>query len=275
MLKNNFVDKYNKLIYNLFMKWGDKMIELDNLTPQAILSGLAEENGIYTCIYCGKVFEAGEVFPIGERFFTARRAAEVHVREHDDILQQVFDAGEKTLSLTENQRTLLTLFAEGKRDAEIAKELGVTASTVRHQRFMFRERAKGAKLFLAAWAIAEEGKNKKKDAAEDTLLAPHEGAKMVDERYVITEEENRKILENVFESLKPLKLKVFSKKEKKKIVILRQVAAQFESGKQYSEPEVNAVLKAIWDDFATMRRYLVEYGYLDRTKDGKTYWKRG
>lgn len=257
------------------MKWGDEMIELDNLTPQAILSGIAEENGNYTCVYCGRVFEAGEVFPIGERFFAARRAAEMHAAEHDDALQQIFETGEKALSLTENQKTLLTLFAEGKRDAEIAKELGVTASTVRHQRFMFRERAKGAKLFLAAWAIAEEGKNRKKDAAEDALLAPHEGAKMVDERYVITEEENQKILENVFISLEPLKLKVFSKKEKKKIVILRQVAAQFEPERKYTEPEVNAILKDIWDDFATMRRYLIEYGYLDRTKDGKTYWKRG
>lgn len=251
------------------------MIELDNLAPQALMSGLTEENGTYTCVYCGKVFERGEVFPIGERFFTAQRAAELHAAEHNDALQQIFEAGGKALSLTENQKTLLTLFAEGKRDAEIAKELNVTASTVRHQRFMFRERAKGAKLFLAAWAIAEEGRNQKKNAAEDTLLVPHEGAKMVDERYVITEEENQKILENVFESLEPLRLKVFSKKEKKKIVILRRVAAQFELNRQYTEPEVNAILKAIWDDFATMRRYLIEYGYLDRTKDGKTYWKRG
>lgn len=98
---------------------------------------------------------------------------------------------------------------------------------------------------------------------------------MVDERYVITEEENQKILENVFYSLEPLRLKVFSKKEKKKIVILRQVAAQFESGRTYTEREVNEILKAIWDDFATMRRYLVEYGYLDRAADGSSYLKRG
>ena len=96
---------------------------------------------------------------------------------------------------------------------------------------------------------------------------------MANEPIMITEAEREKILENVFYSLEPLKLKVFSKKEKKKIVILRQVAAQFETGRQYTEPEVNAILKDIWEDFATMRRYLVEYGYLDRTKDGKTYWK--
>ena len=249
-------------------------MEMHDRTLEEILSGLAEDGGTYTCVYCGKVFEAGEVFPVGERFFTAQRAAEMHAAAHGDRLQQIFAAGEKALSLTENQKMLLEQFAMGKRDAEIAKEMGVAASTVRHQRFMFREKAKAAKLFLAAWTIAEEGKNKRNGAAEE-LVMPHEGAKMVDERYVITEEEKQKILENVFYSLEPLRLKVFSKKEKKKIVILRQVAAQFEPERQYTEPEVNAVLKEIWEDFATMRRYLIEYGYLDRTKDGKTYWKCG
>lgn len=249
------------------------MIDTEKLSASSLCSGLSEENGTFTCVYCGRVFEAGEVFPIGGRFFDARRAAELHAATHEDKLEQLMQAGEKALSLTENQQTLLRLFASGLRDAEIAKQLGVTPSTVRHQRFVFRERAKAAKLFLAVWTLAEEGKQNR--TAQETLLAPHEGAKMVDERYVITEEENQKILENVFYSLEPLRLKVFSKKEKKKIVILRQVAAQFESGRTYTEREVNEILKAIWDDFATMRRYLVEYGYLDRAADGSSYWKCG
>ena len=229
------------------------MVDVEKLSEKSLCSGLLEENGTFTCVYCGKVFEAGEVFPDAGRFFDARRAAEMHAASHNDKLEQLMDSGGKALSLTENQKTLLRLFASGLRDAEIAKQLGVTPSTI--------------------WTLAEEGKQNQ--AAQETLLAPHEGAKMVDERYVITEEENQKILENVFYSLEPLKLKVFSKKEKKKIVILRQVAAQFESGRTYTEREVNAILKEIWDDFATMRRYLIEYGYLDRTTDGSSYCKRG
>lgn len=249
------------------------MIDTEKLSVESLCSGLSAENGTFTCAYCGKVFEAGEVFPIGGRFFDARRAAELHAAEHEDKLERLLADGEKALSLTENQRTLLRLFASGMRDAEIAKQLGVTPSTVRHQRFVFRERAKAAKLFLAVWTLAEQGKQNR--AAQETLLPPHEGAKMVDERYVITEEENQKILENVFSSLEPLRLRVFSKKEKKKIVILRQVAAQFAGGRTYTEREVNEILKAIWDDYATMRRYLVEYGYLNRTPDGAHYWKHG
>lgn len=251
------------------------MISIENITAEELQRGIAEDGESFICVYCGERFEKGEVFPVGERFYTAERAAELHLEKHDDRLEKLFEAGEKSLSLTENQKTLFTLFAEGVSDAEISKKLGVTTSTVRHQRFVFRERAKSAKLFLAVWALAEEGRRKKKDAAADELLAPHEGAKNVDDRYVITEEEQQEILKNTFLSLEPLKLKVFSKKEKKKIVILRQIAAQFEAGREYSEPEVNAILKDIWDDFATMRRYLIEYGYLERTKDCKKYWKHG
>lgn len=250
------------------------MIHPEILSEKELKTGIREEEGNFTCIYCGKVFEAGEVFPLGDRFFTAERAAKEHAASHTDALEQIVSSGGKALSLTDNQKKLLTFFSEGKSDGEIAELLGVTPSTVRHQRFVFRERAKGARLFLAAWSIAEKGMQKRKNTAEEELLLPHEGAKMVDERYEITEEESRKILENVFSSLEPLKLKVFSKKEKKKIVILRKVAAQFEKDRQYTEPEINAILKDIWEDFATMRRYLIEYGYLDRTKDGKIYWKR-
>ena len=250
------------------------MIDTEKLSAESLCSGISEENGVFTCVYCGRAVEAGEVFPVGGRFFDAGRAARLHADAHSDKLDRLLASGEKALSLTENQQTLLRLFASGMRDADIAKKLGVTPSTVRHQRFVFRERAKAAKLFLAVWTLAEAGKKGKNTAAE-TLLAPHEGAKMVDERYVITEEENRKILENVFSSLEPLRLKVFSKKEKKKIVILRQVAAQFEEGRAYTEREVNAILQAIWEDYATLRRYLVEYGYLERTPDGARYWKHG
>lgn len=247
------------------------MIPLENVSADALCAGVQEADGAYTCAYCGARFERGEVYAVDGRFFDAHRAAELHSAAHGDKLERLFEAGGKALSLTENQKMLLTRFAEGMRDSEIAALLGVSPSTVRHQRFVLRERARAAKLYLAVWTIAENGKAAR---AEEKLLQPHEGAKMVDERYEITEAEEQKILENVFESLEPLRLKVFSKKEKKKLVILRRVAAQFAAQRMYTEKEVNAVLAEIWADYATMRRYLIEYGYLDRTADGSAYWKK-
>ncbi|MBE6759662.1 MAG: DUF2087 domain-containing protein [Ruminococcaceae bacterium] len=251
------------------------MIELKDISADELIDGICEDEAGYTCVFCGQRFEKGEVFPAGKRFFDAHRAAQLHLDTHGDRMEQLFAAGEKNLSLTDNQKNLLLRFAAGESDAKIAKSLGVAASTVRHQRFMLRERAKAAKLYLAVWAMAEESKSKKKEAARETLLTPHEGATMVDERYVITEAEQRAILENVFLSLEPLRLKVFSKKEKKKIVILRRIAEEFKTGERYTEQQVNDILREIWHDFATLRRYLIEYGYMERTRDGSAYWKRG
>ena len=95
---------------------------------------------------------------------------------------------------------------------------------------------------------------------------------MVDERYQITIEEENTIISNIFSSLEPLKLKNLSPKEKKKIVILKKISSRFERERKYSEKEVNGILEDIYDDFATIRRYLIEYGFMDRTNDGKEYW---
>lgn len=247
------------------------MAETEYFSEEDIRRGFSETEKSFVCVYCGREFEKGEIFKEGDRFFDAHRMAVSHAKSHDDRIERLFEMGGKNLSLTENQKKLITLFSKGISDSDIAKEMNISPSTVRHQRFMFRERAKGARLFAALWSLAEEGKTK---GAKDSLIMPHKGAKMVDERYVITEEEEKNILENVFTSLEPLRLKVFSKKEKKKIVILRKVASKFEADRLYTEPEVNDILEDIWYDYATMRRYLIEYGYLDRSKDCKSYWKR-
>lgn len=54
-------------------------------------------------------------------------------------------------TLTDKQQRLFTLFAAGKRDKEIAEELQLSPSTIRHQKFTFRERAKQAKYYLATF----------------------------------------------------------------------------------------------------------------------------
>lgn len=93
------------------------------------------------------------------------------------------------------------------------------------------------------------------------------------EDFVITPEEEEKILKNVFSSLEPLKLKVLSSKAKKRAVIYKKIAGQFEKGKKYTEMDVNGILKQIYpEDYSTLRRGLIELGYLDRMSDGSVYW---
>lgn len=61
-------------------------------------------------------------------------------------------------------------------------------------------------------------------------------------------------------------------KEKKWLVILRWLATRFEPGKHYTEKEVNAILTEAHSDYATLRRYLVDYGFMRRERAGSNYW---
>ena len=100
----------------------------------------------------------------------------------------------------------------------------------------------------------------------------HNHANYVDDRYLITEPERLRILENFFSSFNPLVLKTFSTKEKNKVVILTKIAEQYEKGKTYGEKEINQILKPIYEDYMTLRRYLIMYGFMERAKDGSKYW---
>jgi hypothetical protein len=59
----------------------------------------------------------------------------------------------------------------------------------------------------------------------------------------------------------------------KRLVVLDHLAQMFEPGRRYPEVEVNRRLRAVHDDVAMLRRYLVDEGFLDR--DTGVYWRIG
>lgn len=71
-----------------------------------------------------------------------------------------------------------------------------------------------------------------------------------------------------------MRLRQFPAKEKRKAVVLTVLAELFVKEKIYTEKEINEILKAVYTDFATLRRYLIDYRYLDRKSDGSAYWVR-
>jgi transcriptional regulator len=229
----------------------------------------------YICNICSKEFEKGEIFKIEDRYFDAEKMTKIHIRkEHAEVLQLLMSYDKKFTGITENQKELLSMIHSGMTDSEIAKKMGVAAATIRHQRFTFREKAKQAKLYLAIYELAFQGMERNKSLPDNNedIIDVHRGAKMVDERYITTKAEEEQILSSMFSSIEPLVLTTFPAREKKKIVVLKKIAEQFERDKQYSEKELNAILKEIYEDFATIRRYLIEYGFMERTKDCKYYW---
>nr|WP_202983146.1 DUF2087 domain-containing protein [Vagococcus hydrophili] len=69
------------------------------------------------------------------------------------------------------------------------------------------------------------------------------------------------------------RLTVIPKKEKNKLEVFSYCASFFEEDKEYSEVEINEVIMAFYDDYSIIRRYLVDYHFLERDKYGKVYKK--
>jgi len=228
--------------------------------------GYIRDNEIYRCLFCPRQFLRGDIYSFGERLVEAETAARLHIEEeHASAFDVLIAEGKKNTGLTEVQSELLSLFYAGLSDKEIAAKTGTSPSTVRYQRFNMREKARQAKVFLALFELTEE-------RAKEAKINIHKGATMVDERYMITEEETEKILKTFFSSLNPPVLKAFPPKEKKKLAILRVIIGQFEKERRYTEKEVNEILKAVFEDYVTLRRYLIEYGFMDRAQNGSEYW---
>ena len=56
-------------------------------------------------------------------------------------------------------------------------------------------------------------------------------------------------------------------------IILNYIINAFETGRIYSEKEVNTILKRFNADYTGLRRDLVDAGMLERERDGSKYWR--
>lgn len=90
--------------------------------------------------------------------------------------------------------------------------------------------------------------------------------------YDVTEQDLKEAIKRYVETTSPLKLKVFPKKEKQKVILLHLIINLFNKGVDYNEQEINHILKPVYEDYVILRRYLVDYKFLNRLDDGKAYW---
>lgn len=169
----------------------------------------------------------------GEKIGESDTHAKIHIEKHGNPIERLLLLDKKYTGLTEIQKEFLIMTSNKYTDKEIASKLACTESTVRNMRFALRERARQARAFLAVMELTEDN--------IPTLTLP--------------------------------KLRVFPAREGKRKELLPRFAALFEPKKEYTEKEVKKLIKTIYEDDATIRRYLVDYGYLKRTKDGSKYYK--
>jgi hypothetical protein len=58
---------------------------------------------------------------------------------------------------------------------------------------------------------------------------------------------------------------------KRRVAITKWLAAQFEPGVRYTEKEINERIQRVHHDASSLRRYMVDYGFMER--DHGVYWR--
>lgn len=244
--------------------WNASVEEIKN---GFVYNGDSEE---YICLICGKSYKEGVIYQADGILYDAKKAVKTHISsEHGSVFEYLLNLDKRFTGITDVQKNLLSYFYNGYSDNDIAAKMNSgSTSTVRNHRFALRQKEKQAKIFLCLMELLKENKNIMKQNFVD---APR-SATMIDERYAITEEENEKILKIYFKDGLDGALSDFPVREKRKIIVLKHLSRRFDPQKKYTEKEVNEILKEAYDDYVTLRRYLIEYGFMDRLKDGSMYW---
>ena len=163
---------------------------------------------------------------------------------------------------------LVGLLAGGPRSVEeLSALLQLTPPTVSHHLARLRE-AGLVRMTAEGTTHLYELDGDVLRATSRAVLEPGALTSLVDD--VGAEAWERKVLRDFFEGER---LKEIPASRKKRSVILRWLAGQFEHGRRYSEPDLNEVIKRYHPDAATLRREMIGAGLMAR--DNGVYWLTG
>lgn len=236
----------------------------EKMTAAMLKNGYLSQKEDYVCLSCGKSFNKDEIFGIGGHFYNGKYAVEEHVsRKHGGALKAILSLPTEVTGISQTQRNLMQLLSLDLTDQEIAEQLDISTSTIRNHRFKLKERKRQALYFIAAMELLE-GVNDKMNVNEVSI-------RNYDERFQIEEKDRAKALKTFINT--DGRVEQIPRKEKSKIILLQHLAESFSEQKIYKETDVNSIIMEMFDDYVSVRRYLIQYGFLARTNDGKKYWK--
>jgi DNA-binding transcriptional ArsR family regulator len=188
-----------------------------------------------------------------------------------DVLKALAD--ESRLNL------LRILSSEGEQTvSELARRVDLSEPTVSHH--LARLRAAGLVSLQAAgnqrfYRLNQTGVDRFKSLAADIERMPPAPAPEDDtwiERLGWSVEDQQ-VLRTYTTGGRISSLPPLPAKKKELTVLFRWLATLFQPDRLYSEREVNDILKAVYaEDFVSLRRDLVDLGYLRRERGGRKYW---
>lgn len=242
----------------------------DSATPEQLVAGYTSSDSAFACLFCEETTRRGHVYPLGSDLVEAELAMQNHITAaHTSTFHALLGLGKKGTGLSDTHRTLLGHFFDGRSDKQIQPLVGdVSLSTIRNHRFILREKARQARVFLALMELLESGRQ---DPGSRFIEIP--GSQSADdERFAITEAEYKKIIKANFPDGPDAMMSRFPRKQKHKVAVLIHVLKRFDPKRRLSQVEVNEILATAAEDHTTLCRYMVDYRFLGRTRDGAEYW---
>lgn len=153
----------------------------------------------------------------------------------------------------ETRLRILGLLAEKERTGvELANTLGLTAPTVSHHM---------RKLTSAGIVTGTDDAQRVIYRLNAALLRDVKRGDDPERAGSATADDREKTLRNFFDGER---LKSIPAKRKQRVIILQKLVERFEPGRQYPEKEVNDLLRVAHEDVATLRRELIDYGFMVR-----------
>jgi len=242
----------------------------ESITLQQLIAGYVNTGSAFECLFCDETFKQGHIYPLGTDLVEAELAMRDHlIVAHTSTFHALLALGKKGTGLSDTHRTLLGHFFDGLSDKQIQPLVGeVSLSTIRNHRFVLREKARQARVFLALMDLLESGRQ---DPGSRFIEIPG-SASASDDRFAITAAEFKKIVRANFPDGPDGLMSHFPRKQKHKVAVLIQILKRFDSKLRYTQVEVNDILATASEDYTTLCRYMIDYGFLGRTRDGAEYW---
>lgn len=163
-------------------------------------------------------------------------------------------------ALADNSRLLIInyLFEKAGYVEELSERLDLSASTVSFHLKKLEEAGlviKTKKQYYSEFSVNEQVFN---STLKEIVGFENNEKKIQEERVELY---RIKIIDSFFDDGRLIRI---PSQQKKRMVILEWFASKFEYGKFYSEEEISEIIKKYYDDYCTIRRELVDYGYMDR-----------
>jgi len=166
----------------------------------------------------------------------------------------------KALAEPTRLQILGALAASPRTGAELSDLLGLTPPTISHHLIKLRDAgfvemtpdAQRHRYSLNLQALRDAG------IAAETVIRPGDDIGAAGEA---RDSESAKVLRDFFDGRR---LKQIPAQRKKRVVVLQYLVSWFALDRSYPEKEVNAMLRDAHEDVATLRRELVDYGFLTR-----------